>query len=280
MQLNFGVIGYPIGHSMSPFIQQELFKLSGFDADYDKYEIEPESLADKFNSKLKSFAGFNVTIPHKVDIIPLLDRLDEVAQEYGAVNTVKNENGQYIGYNTDAYGFLKGLEFSKIPLNGRVVIYGFGGAARTIITESLKAGCEVIIATIDELKVKAKTVAEEFSERFDREISVVSAEELTEEYDLFVNASPVGMYPQTEFSPLEEAAVGKFKYIYDIVYNPSETMLIRQAKKAGKISGGGLSMLVCQAQKAQNYWYGAEFNNEQTAEIISKAEKKLKEIFV
>ena len=136
---------------MSPFIQKELFSLRGFDGEYDKYEIAPDSLAQEFGSTLKDFCGFNVTIPHKVNIIPLLDGLDPIAEEYGAVNTVKIEDGKAIGYNTDAYGFLQGLEFSGITLSGKVLVYGFGGAARTIITECLKAGCEFFIGTTAEL---------------------------------------------------------------------------------------------------------------------------------
>ena len=279
MKKKYGVIGYPIGHTMSPFIQKELFALQKFDGGYDKYEIAPENLAREFKDTLKDFCGFNVTIPHKVNIIPLLDGLDPVAAEYGAVNTVKIEGGRAIGYNTDAYGFLQGLEFAGTTLSGRVLVYGFGGAARTIITESLKAGCEVFIGTTTELKSNAETIAKELSLKASGKIEILTNEEIKEEFDLLINATPVGMYPKTDASPLSEKQIDLFSAVYDIVYNPTETKLLKIAKEKGKVCGGGLSMLVCQAMKAQTIWYGAEWTREETKEVIKKAEKELAEVF-
>lgn len=279
MQKKFGVIGYPIGHTMSPFIQKELFSLRGFDAVYGKFEIAPERLESEFGGALKELDGFNVTIPHKVAIIPLLDELDASAAEYGAVNTVKRLDDRYIGYNTDAYGFLKGLEFSGISLSGKVLIYGFGGAARTLITESLKAGCEVFVGTTAELKAQAEPIAKELGDKAGKKITVLTNDEIDKEFDLLVNATPVGMYPKTDASPISAKQVDLFKYVYDIVYNPAETELLKIAKDKGKVCGGGLSMLVCQAQRAQTHFYGAEFSLEETKSIIEKSAKELAEVF-
>lgn len=278
MTKKYGVIGYPIGHTMSPFIQKELFGLSSFSAEYDKYQIVPESLSEEY-AFLKTLSGFNVTIPHKTSIIPLLDRIDPTAAEYGAVNTVNVEDGKYVGYNTDAYGFLKGLEFENIPLCGKVMVYGYGGAARTIITESVKAGCEVTIGTNNGRRESAEKVAAELSLKLGKQIYVEITNDVNVQYDLFINASPVGMYPKVDEAPIEEEKLDLFKYVYDIVYNPAKTKLIKIAESKGKVCGTGLSMLVCQAQKAQTIWYGAEFTNRQTEEVIEKAEKKLKEVF-
>ncbi len=279
MANKYGVIGYPIGHSMSPFIHKELFSLRGYEADYEKYQIEPEKLSEQFASTLIRLDGFNITIPHKIAIISCCDQIDDIAAEYGAVNTVLKSNGKFIGFNTDAYGFLKGLELSEIPLEGKVLIYGFGGAARTLITESLKAGCEVLVGTTQELKSQAEPIVAELADKNRKNIKILTNEEITTEFDLLVNATPVGMYPKAGVSPISEAQVDLFKYVYDIVYNPTETELLRLAKSKGKVCGGGLSMLVCQATKAHTHWYGAEFTNEETSLIIEKAEKELSEVF-
>lgn len=278
MTKKYGVIGYPIGHTMSPFIQKELFGLCSFSAEYDKYQIAPESLSEEY-AFLKTLNGFNVTIPHKTSIIPLLDRIDPTAAEYGAVNTVNVEDGKCVGYNTDAYGFLKGLEFENIPLCGKVMVYGYGGAARTIITESVKAGCEVTIGTNNGRRESAEKVAAELSLKLGKQIYVEITNDVNVQYDLFINASPVGMYPKVDESPIEEEKLDLFKYVYDIVYNPVKTKLIKIAESKNKVCGTGLSMLVCQAQKAQTIWYGAEFTKRQTEEVIEKAAKKLKEVF-
>ncbi len=279
MKKKFKVIGYPIGHSMSPFIHKELFALKNIEAEYDKLEISPERLGKDFESELKKLNGFNITIPHKVAIIDFLDQIDEIASEYGAVNTVSRRDGKYCGYNTDAYGFLKGLEFSGIPLSGKIVVLGFGGAARTIITECLKAGCEVAVATDTERLTKAAAVTADIEKKTCKKVKLISTEQITERYDLLINATPVGMYPKVGISPLAAEQIDLFDCVYDIVYNPQETELLRIAKEKGKICGGGLSMLVCQAQQAHAIWYGAEFSKEETERVIAKSAKEMEEVF-
>lgn len=279
MLKKFGVIGYPIGHSMSPFIHKELFSLRGQKVEYEKYEIAPEGLSETFDSTLRHLDGFNITIPHKLAIMDCCDKIDASAAEYGAVNVIAQRDGEYIGYNTDAYGFLEGLRFSEIPLKGRVMVYGFGGAARTIITECLKADCEVFVGTTADRKAQAEVIVAEIAAKNGREIRVLANEEINEQFDLLVHASPVGMYPKVGVSPLTEAQVDLFKYVYDIVYNPAETELLRLAKKLGKTCGGGMSMLVCQAIKGHEYWYGAEFTKEETALVIEKSDKEMERLF-
>lgn len=279
MAKKYGVIGYPIGHSMSPFIHTELFTARGISAEYGKYEIAPEKLGEEFEKTLKYFNGFNVTIPHKLAIIEYLDELDASAKEYGAVNVVVNNNGKYIGYNTDAYGFLKGLELSGIKLCGKVMVYGFGGAARTIITEAVKAGCEVTIGTIDNFLSGALAIAEELGSKLGTTIKVLTNQEIKENYNLLVNATPVGMYPKTDAMPLSYEQVALFDAVYDIVYNPEETLLLKTAKELGKTCGGGLSMLVAQAVKGHTIFYGAEFTPAETLSVIEKAAKEQEAIF-
>ena len=264
---------------MSPFIHKELFELKNVEADYGKQEIAPEALAEVFETDLKKLDGFNITIPHKVAIIDALDGLDKIAEEYGAVNTVVRRDGRYYGYNTDAYGFLKGLEFSGITLSGKVLVYGFGGAARTIITECLRAGCEVFVGTLPSLMDSAEKVVTEISAKTGKGIKLISNDEIKEKFDLLVNATPVGMYPKVGVSPLKAEQVDLFDAVYDIVYNPQETELLRIAKSLGKTFGGGLSMLVCQAELAHKVWYGAEFTREETEKVIAASAREMEEVF-
>lgn len=126
----FALIGYPLGHSMSPVIHKELMKTAGIDGSYELIEIAPENLADKFE-ELKKFDGFNVTIPHKISIIPFLDKVNERAELFGAVNTVK-VGKEITGYNTDCFGFLRALEMADIKLGGSTLVCGAGGVAECL----------------------------------------------------------------------------------------------------------------------------------------------------
>ena len=279
MAKKYGVIGFPIGHSMSPFIHQRLFELRGLEAEYEKFQIEPERLTEVFDSTLRHLDGINVTIPHKLAIMNCCDVIDATAAEYGAVNTVCRRDGKYYGYNTDAYGFLKGLEFSNIPLGGKVLVYGFGGAARTLITESLKADCEVFVGTTAGLKDKAEPVVAELSEKNGKPITLLTNEEIDREFDLLVHATPVGMYPKVGEAPLTAEQIELFKCVYDIVYNPTETELLRIAREKGKICGGGLSMLVCQAMRGQTYWHGMEYTREEAVLVTEESARELERIF-
>ncbi len=264
---------------MSPFIHKELFSAKGIEAEYEKSEIAPEDLPREFEGRLRFLDGFNVTIPHKVEIISLLHELDEAAEFYGAVNTVCRRDGRLCGFNTDGYGFLKGLELSGICLSGRTAVYGFGGAARTVIAEGLKAGCEVTVITTPDRVEKAKSAVAEIEEKTGGRIAVISEKDICGEYDLLINASPVGMYPRVGASPLSEEQLSCFSAVYDLVYNPEETELLRLARRLGIKCGGGMSMLVCQAERAHEIWYGAEFSAEQTESIISLSAKHMREVF-
>ena len=131
----YAVIGHPIGHTMSPFIHKRLFDLTGVDAEYTALDIAPEALAGEYERTLKQLDGYNITIPHKQSIIPLLDSLDDKAKMYGSVNTVANAQGKSKGYTTDPDGFIKAIEAAGIKLDGRIMILGCGGVARTMAYE-------------------------------------------------------------------------------------------------------------------------------------------------
>ena len=132
----FALIGYPLGHSMSPLIHRELFKLNDIYAGYELIEINPEYFETQFDA-MKSFDGFNVTIPHKISVIPHLKELSEKAALFGAVNTVKNDDGNLTGYNTDCIGFLRALDMADITLSGKVLVCGCGNDT----SASIRANC-------------------------------------------------------------------------------------------------------------------------------------------
>lgn len=278
MQKTFGVIGYPLGHTMSPFIHKALFAIRGFDADYITRQIAPEELTGQIDF-LKSLDGFNITIPHKCSIIPFLDLIDDTAAQYGAVNTVCRENGKTIGYNTDAYGFLSGLAMAGIKPQGRVLVYGYGGVARTIAYECIRHGCAVSIGTRNGAATRAITLQRELVDKLGYYAGIIEIGNVTRPYDLFINATPVGMHPNTGESPLPKEQIDLFSAVYDTIYNPQETALLKMAEDHGIKHGGGLSMLVCQAQMAQTIWYGASFTKEETEKVIADTAKELAEVF-
>lgn len=267
----YGLIGYPLGHSISPEIHAGLFALSGLRADYGLFEIAPENFSER-SGFLKSLSGFNVTIPHKRRILPLLDEIDPRARRCGAVNTVKNAGGRLCGYNTDAEGFLRALDGAGIALRGRVLLCGAGGAARMMACEALERHCALTIATRD---VKsAEAAADDLAPAFPgAKIAAVPLSSADGGFDLILNATPVGMYPKAGGCPLPESVIAGSAAVFDAVYNPVRTVLVNTALKAGKKAVGGLSMLVWQAAVAQEIWTGASFDKKSIAALEEKMQK-------
>lgn len=267
----FGLIGYPLGHSMSPFIHEKLFSLNGVDAKYSLFEISPAEL-EKNISALKELDGFNVTIPHKTGIIRSLDYLSERAKLFGAVNTVKC--GEITkGYNTDCHGFLRALDCAQISLSGDVLVCGAGGAGRMFIFESVLAGADVTVAVRN--PDKAIELKNEIRNKLGKDIIIISLSEIAEGYDLVINSTPVGMSPDTGNSVLSLEQVKKCGAVFDAIYNPLETKLLSFAKKAGIKHSNGLSMLVWQAAVAQEIWFDASFEKSDVERIIAKTQEEL-----
>ena len=271
----YGLTGYPLGHSMSPVIHRELFKISGFDATYGLVEAEPEKLGDAFRETLSALRGFNVTIPHKINIIKYLDELSPRAELFGAVNTVDVREDKIIGYNTDCAGFLNSLKMADIELGGNVLLLGCGGVARMIAFESLLAEANLTIAVRKEDIVQANLLKEEIKTKLNKDCEVILLEETKGGYDLVVNATPVGMYPKVDACPVSEEVVALSKAAYDVIYNPQETKFIKYAKNSGIKYSSGLSMLVWQAAVAQEIWNGVKFSNEDIEQVIQITQKEL-----
>jgi len=256
-----GVIGDPIAHTMSPVMHNAVFKEMGMDYVYVAFQVKKEGLGEAIQGmRGLNIRGLNVTIPHKVAIIPLLDRLDHLAELIGAVNTVVNDNGVLTGYNTDAEGFLRALLERGIEPRGKnVVILGAGGASRAISFILAERGSSLVILnrTLD----KAKECASRIGEVFQKEAKALEfdsenlAKALTEA-DILVNTTSVGMYPDTGETPVSADLLRPGLIAVDIVYNPIKTRLLEETEAAGARTISGIDMFVWQGALAFEKWTG------------------------
>ena len=278
MKQKFAVIGHPIGHTMSPFIHIKLFELQQKCVEYSVFDIHPDCLSEKFYVNLKSLDGFNITIPHKETILSLIDEVDESALKYNAVNCVLNKNGKTYGCSTDAFGFTKALETAGVLLTGKVLVLGAGGAARTLAREASDRGCEVTVAVRDGGTSKAKILTD-WLNAHNGKASFTTINKVNGKFDLVINATPIGMYPNTDACPLTEEQLINCSAVFDAVYNPEETNLLKMAENLGLKTVGGMSMLVWQAVKAHEFWYGAEFNVKDIEKLIADANQEMTRIF-
>lgn len=271
---NYTLIGCPLGHSMSPFIHGRLFALSGREASYTLTEIPAGKLSDTMPA-LRALEGFNITIPYKGDIIPFLDALDETAERYHAVNCVADRDGKAVGYNTDCTGFLRSVE--QFALGGKVLLVGCGGVGRMMATEAALHGADLTIAEPD--LPKAQALADELRQSVPGVKITVLPKAEPGSYDLLMNACPVGMYPRSHACPVTEEVIAGSKAVFDVIYNPTETLLLRKARALGKPAVGGAAMLVWQAVRAHEIWYGGSFAPGAVAQIIQDMEREIDRLF-
>lgn len=274
---SYTLIGDPLGHSMSPMIHERLFALSGRQAEYTLTPLKAAQLP-QWMETLRTLNGCNITIPHKVDIIPLLDELDDTAKRYGACNTVANRNGVLSGYNTDCTGFLRSVE--HMPLGGDVLMIGCGGVGRMMGMEAVLHGARLTMGIIEQDRQRAQALGEELAAAAPAAvIGIVPVEDIRGRFDLLMNASPVGMYPRTSGCPVTDAVLENCGAVFDVVYNPVETQLVRKARAIGKPACGGAAMLVWQAVRAHEIWYGASFTQQQVQGIIADLEAAVRRDF-
>lgn len=267
----FALIGHPLGHSMSPLIHEKLFALSGLaDTSYELIDIAPEDMADS-RGLLETLRGLNVTIPHKQAVISLVDELAESAQRYSSVNCISNDGGKLVGYNTDCDGFLRSAEL--LPIGGNVAILGCGGVGRMIAIEVARHGGNITLAVIpQDIKNAQLLMAEILAKCSGASVRIADISALEGSYDLLINATPVGMYPKVAACAVSDTIIENSGSVFDVIYNPKETLLMKKARALGKTAIGGASMLVYQAVKAHEIWYGGSFNTEDIAKIITDVE--------
>lgn len=265
--MNFGLTGNPLGHSLSKVIHTELFKLKNLDY---KYELYPdECLGNVFENTLSSLDGFNITIPYKTDIINLIDETDDKVKLYNSCNTVVCRNGKYYGYNTDVYGFLNSLKSCNVDLKDKkVLILGSGGVSRMMAFECVLNGSEVYITSRN--NQKCCDIKNEISERLNKQITVISQDEVDNNFDIVLNGTPCGMYPKEINLPIPFGKIKNVPFVFDTIYNPKETLLTIMAKYYGNEAENGLFMLVEQGAVAQKHFCGIEYSVEEVEEVVSK----------
>lgn len=245
----YGVVGMPLGHSLSPVMHNAAFRELGLNAVY--LAFESTNLEGTIRGgRAMGIKGLSVTIPYKSRVIPFLDRIDPMARKIGAVNTVVLEGGGLVGYNTDAAGALKALQEVTALRNKRVVILGAGGAARAIGHILVKNGGRPSI--INRSVKHGEALARDLDGVF-----VPMADVKGFETDILINATPVGMYPDEDEFPLDLAET-KAEVVMDIVYNPLETRLLRMAKAKGAAAVPGIKMFVFQGAEQFRLWTGLE----------------------
>ena len=262
------LLGYPVGHSISPPLYNATFRAMAIDAVCEARATPPAELAAVVAGlRAADCFGASVTIPHKEAVIPLLDEVEAAAAAIGAVNCIANRDGRLAGYNTDRAGFLRSLQESGFtPTGARAVVLGAGGSARAVVAALVDAGVSVLLSGRDKAKVGA--VANVLRSHFKADASRLGSLGWEEESfatacraaDLIVNCTPLGMWGSglADQSPLDPALIRRGAVVLDLVYNPPKTPLLRAAAAAGAKPVSGLDMLVYQGAEAVRLWTGRE----------------------
>jgi shikimate dehydrogenase len=246
----YGVLGYPVAHSLSPLIQNSAFSAKGVNAVYLAFETKDITGCLEGMRSL-DIKGMSVTIPYKSSVLPLLDEIDVLAEKIGAANTIVNDNGRLIGYNTDAVGALRALE-EKIDLQDKTgLIIGAGGAARAIGFILKENG--VSISIVNRSEERGKDLAHALDCPF------VPLENIkSEEADILVQTTSVGMHPHNDQCIVPESVLKKEMAVMDVIYNPIETRLLKMAGEKGCLTINGLGMFVQQGAEQFRLWTGLE----------------------
>ncbi|MBA2846823.1 shikimate dehydrogenase [Methanococcus maripaludis] len=255
-----GLIGHPVDHSFSPIMHNAAIKDLKINYRYFAFDVSEENLKDVVvGAKALNFRGFNVTIPHKLNIMKYLDEIDCDAEAIGAVNTVKIENGKAIGYNTDGIGVKKALEEKTgILINKNILIIGAGGASRAVSFELAKDNNLTIVNRNIE---KAENLSKEISRKLKKEnpLNYGGLDINIENFDIIINTTPVGMYPHTEVEPVIPLNnIKKDAVVMDLIYNPLEPVFLKEAKKYGAKTINGIGMLVYQGAVSFEIWTGVK----------------------
>jgi shikimate dehydrogenase len=256
-----GIIGNPIEHTLSPRMHNAAFQALGLDYVYLAFRVEATALRNAIEGlRAINLSGVNVTKPHKVEIIPLLDEMAPLAQKIGAVNTVVNTKGVLRGYNTDAGGFLRALiARDVVPEGKKVVILGAGGAARAIAFALAERGASLVIVnkTIDHAQACAAKIREHFGTAAQAlALNRANLETALRDANIIVNATSLGMSPNINETPMPGELIHPGMVVFDIVYNPVETRFLSEARRAGATIIDGLDMLVEQGALAFELWTG------------------------
>ena len=274
---HFALIGNRLTHTVSPYIHNCLFELSGIDGDYEVFDFPEEELSSNIKN-LKSLSGFNVTIPHKTKIIPFIDKIDGFAKICCAVNTVKCGT-ETIGYNTDGEGMEQALSLNGFSFKGNIAVCGAGGTARTAAFLAALHKCEVFLLVRESGIKRAEDLKNDIEKETGVKARVVTGDEEKHSFDLLINATPCGMFPNVGEMPVSKKTLESTKAVFDAIYNPEKTELLKTAERLNIPASGGMPMLVMQAVKAQEIWNGAKFSEADIRELIIQSNIYMRSIF-
>ena len=256
-----GLIGDPVEHSVSAAMHNAAFEAMHLDYVYLPFKVSRDMLIAAINGmRALNIRGLNVTIPHKVAVIPFLDKLDSLSSKIGAVNTIVNDNGFLTGYNTDAEGFIRPLLEKDIETAGKhVLIVGAGGAARAVAFALMDKGAKLVL--INRSTEKAKELANQLSNHFSGTVEAVALnirnlEKAMQSTEIVVNTTSIGMGAGASETPVPSQFLRKGIILYDVVYNPMRTRLLREAESAGAVTIGGADMLAWQGALSFEKWTG------------------------
>ena len=268
-----GLIGHPVEHSFSPPMHNAAFKALKMDYVYTAFDVDPNDLENAVKgAQALSIKGFNVTIPHKIEVIKYLSEIDEVAALIGAVNTIDFENLK--GYNTDGIGAIKAIEDVTKVKDKNVVIAGAGGASRAISFNLAKYGADNL-TILNRNVVKADSLA---SDVLDSNLienvksdSISKINDYLSDADILINTTPVGMHPNVDADPIASSdMMHENLVVFDAVYNPNETVLIKEAIKAGAKPVYGIKMLLYQGAESFEIWTGRKAPIDVMQEALTK----------
>jgi len=262
----YGIFGHPVSHSLSPAMHNSAFSALGLDCVYVAFDISPEGIGKAAEAvRTLGISGVNITIPHKESIIPHLDEVAPEAELTGAVNTVKNDGGRLSGHNTDVGGFLRAVreDLGIEPEGSKVFLAGAGGAARAVMSAFCMNGAKKIYI-LNRTREKALRLASEFGVRFGkikiepiRHGDVKAIEAGLGKADILVNSTSSGMDGREVLDlPLDK--MKKTSVVYDLVYKPRDTRLVKEARGLGLKASGGLGMLLYQGALSFEIWTGRQ----------------------
>lgn len=260
-----GLLGYPLGHSISPVMQNAAFESRDINYLYMPIELKKEDLEHVVEAMPKmNFAGFNVTIPYKIEIMKHLDEIDDLAKSIGAVNTVAIKDGKLKGYNTDGIGFLRSLEEElNVSVAGKnIFILGSGGAARAIsMTLAMNKARRLYIC--NRTYEKAESLVKDINSKYGNvAISIPMVEQKMKDAinyaEILINTTCVGTYPNIDETPIDKEILKGHLAVCDVVYNPRKTKLLQDAEKLGCKTMNGLGMLIYQGAEAFRIWTGVK----------------------
>ena len=245
----YGLIGYPLGHSFSISYFNEKFENEHIDAQYINYEIPAIDKLPEILASVPDLKGLNVTIPYKEKVISYLDSLSPEARAIGAVNVIqvdhKGSKTILRGYNSDVIGFTQSIEPMLEPIHKKALVLGTGGASKAIAYGLKSLGLEV-----------------QFVSRTPKADAIIYQQvdaDMIREYNVIVNCTPLGMYPNVDTCPdLPYEAMNTHTILYDLIYNPDETLFMKRGAQHGATTKNGLEMLLLQAFASWNFWHGKE----------------------